>query len=142
MSKSIKFKNNTYLDSRGIIHNKELLSDILGNGIETTTNANGTAIKFPDGTMIAYTDTIGTGAYNTSTHISEVIWNFPVVFKNSPFCLANARGGNSFGYMILIGVESSARARIQLKAQNAQNANAYVDSSNRGVNAIAIGRWK
>lgn len=29
MPKSIKFKNNTYLDSRGIVHNKELLSDKL-----------------------------------------------------------------------------------------------------------------
>lgn len=29
MSKSIKFKNNTYLDSRSIVHNKELLSDML-----------------------------------------------------------------------------------------------------------------
>lgn len=29
MSKSIKFKNNTYLDSTGITHNRKLLSDIL-----------------------------------------------------------------------------------------------------------------
>ena len=31
MSKSIKFRNNTYLDSKGITHNRSLLSDILGN---------------------------------------------------------------------------------------------------------------
>lgn len=31
MSKSIKFKNNTYLDSSSITHNKILLSEILGN---------------------------------------------------------------------------------------------------------------
>ncbi len=29
MSKTIKFKNNTYLDSKGITHNRQLLSDIL-----------------------------------------------------------------------------------------------------------------
>lgn len=29
MSKSIKIKNNTYIDSTGIVHNKVLLSDIL-----------------------------------------------------------------------------------------------------------------
>ena len=31
MSKSIKFRNNTYLDSKGISHNRSLLSDILNN---------------------------------------------------------------------------------------------------------------
>lgn len=31
MSKSLKFKNNNYLDSSGIVHKKELLSDILNN---------------------------------------------------------------------------------------------------------------
>lgn len=29
MSRSIKFRNNTYLDSTGIVHNQKLLSDIL-----------------------------------------------------------------------------------------------------------------
>lgn len=29
MAKSIKLKNNTYLDTKGIVHNRELLSDIL-----------------------------------------------------------------------------------------------------------------
>ena len=29
MSKSFKFKNNMYLDTKGIVHNKKLLSDIL-----------------------------------------------------------------------------------------------------------------
>lgn len=31
MSKSIKFKNNTYLDSKGIVHRKKQLSNILDN---------------------------------------------------------------------------------------------------------------
>lgn len=31
MSKSFKFKNNIYLDSKGITHNKELLSNLLTN---------------------------------------------------------------------------------------------------------------
>ena len=29
MSKSFKFKNNMYLDTKGIVHNKELLSNVL-----------------------------------------------------------------------------------------------------------------
>lgn len=31
MSKSVKLKNNLYLDTRGIVHNKEILSDYLDN---------------------------------------------------------------------------------------------------------------
>lgn len=31
MSKSFKFKNNMYLDSKSIVHNKELLSNVLNN---------------------------------------------------------------------------------------------------------------
>lgn len=43
MSKSIKFKNNTYLDSNGIVHNKELLNTLLDRGIfkEYTGNLSG-----------------------------------------------------------------------------------------------------
>lgn len=36
MSKSIKFKNNTYLDSSGIVHNKKLLNEILEDHIPKT----------------------------------------------------------------------------------------------------------
>lgn len=35
MSKSFKFKNNMYLDTKGIVHNKKLLSDILSENIKT-----------------------------------------------------------------------------------------------------------
>ncbi len=38
MSKSIKFKNNTYLDSRGIVHNKESLYNILNKRITGSFN--------------------------------------------------------------------------------------------------------
>lgn len=38
MSKSIKFKNNTYLDSKGITHNKKLLSDILNKYVVNSNN--------------------------------------------------------------------------------------------------------
>lgn len=43
MSKSFKFKNNMYLDTKGIVHNKKLLSDILypiGSIYMSTNNTN------------------------------------------------------------------------------------------------------
>ena len=38
MAKSIKLKDNTYLDSKGIVHNRALLSDILNKSITINTN--------------------------------------------------------------------------------------------------------
>lgn len=53
MSKSIKFSNDTYLDSTGITHDRQLLSNILGNKIiyDSGSNDNGDWIRFEDGTM-------------------------------------------------------------------------------------------
>ena len=36
MSKSIKFRNNTYLDSSSIVHNKEPLNEIINTPIKTS----------------------------------------------------------------------------------------------------------
>lgn len=36
MNKSIKFKNNLFLDSTGIVHNKELLSELLKSDLKST----------------------------------------------------------------------------------------------------------
>lgn len=68
MSKAIKFKNNTYLDSSGIVHDKVSLKDILNNivssgkGIEYTpaqmssmTNGNTSAVIDISKTHIFYT---------------------------------------------------------------------------------------
>ncbi len=38
MSKSFKFKNNMHLDSTGIVHNKELLSNVLNNGLMSSSD--------------------------------------------------------------------------------------------------------
>ena len=74
MSKSIKLKNNTYLDSSGVTHNRDLLSTLLttltgqvgglssqvtdlNNRIyiqETGSNANGNYIKWSNGLMVCY----------------------------------------------------------------------------------------
>lgn len=49
MSKSFKFKNNMYLDTKGIVHNKELLSDVLNKrqiNITSVTWTYNTSVKF------------------------------------------------------------------------------------------------
>ena len=44
MSKSIKLKDNNYLDSKSVVHNKQLLSDIVDK-LNNSMNKNGTAIR-------------------------------------------------------------------------------------------------
>lgn len=109
---------------------------------EVITTENGTAIKFANGIMIAYKNDLTTVNYNSENCVSTVTWTYPVKFINNPTCLANAIGGNSLSYSVLVGINGGISATIQLKAQAAYNANNYVDSSNRGINAFAIGRWK
>lgn len=45
MSKSIKFRNNTYLDSSSIVHNKEPLNEILNTSLKSTQRVIYTAKK-------------------------------------------------------------------------------------------------
>lgn len=56
MSKSIKFSNDIYLDSKGIVHKSGTqmipLNTYLNGIIENGSNSNGSYIKFADGTMI------------------------------------------------------------------------------------------
>lgn len=52
MSKAIRFKNNTYLDSSGIVHEKQLLSDILSNKqIAYVSSYGGMLIKLPNASL-------------------------------------------------------------------------------------------
>ena len=92
--------------------------------------------------MIAYTDTLDTGTYDTATSTANVTWTFPVSFKDNPFCLANPRGGNAFAYTTQVGGSNTRSVAIQTKGQNASNASSYINCSNRGLNVLAIGRWK
>ena len=56
MSKSFKFKNNMHLDSTGIVHNKELLSDILNEKIFNMIGTKGTNgyCKLPSGLVLCW----------------------------------------------------------------------------------------
>ena len=77
MRKSIKFRNNTYLDSKGITHNRRLLSDILNNLINggspvlyhpaqlsQMTNGNSTAIIDVTNTHLFYSDWLDYASYD------------------------------------------------------------------------------
>ena len=65
MAKSIKFNDNIYLDSSGVMYKKGTtrtpLNTYLNNIIESGNNDNGAWVKYADDTMIQYGETDETG---------------------------------------------------------------------------------
>lgn len=66
MAKSIIFKNNNYLDTKGIVHNKRLLSDILNEILKSN---------------ILYNSDTGVvaGSSGASVHLAEPVINFGAI---------------------------------------------------------------
>lgn len=98
MSKSIKFKNNTYLDSSSICHNRELLSNILSSGLITTGTKTTTVTKGQNN----YINSISLGK-GTWLIIGE--WRYEgfelsswTDLKNATFCGASSKYDNN-GYV-------------------------------------------
>lgn len=110
--------------------------------VESGSDANGTWIKYYDGTMICH-QLVKTGTYNTSTCCSEVTWTFPKEFKNlsSIRVFAQAKGGNEYAYFCLVSVDVVTSCKVQLKGMP-QTEVKYIDTSGRSVDVMAIGRWK
>lgn len=129
MAKSIKLKDNNYIDSTGIVHNRELLSDILDNQVvDQDTNY----IRFGNGVQICWgdskftTNTGGVGFY-------EVGLTFPVPFidKNYAISFTETEQWNT-GAIATLGRAWSTNAR----------ATCFSKTSNWGFTYIAIGKWK
>lgn len=109
-------------------------------GITTETNENGTAIKFPDGTLICYNDIIlsrydasalrGTWTYPVAFAAHEAVVTFTVLTisstSNKPSTPVNtSRGLASSELMLRTGGGSS-----------------YASGETLAVRAMALGRWK
>lgn len=118
-------------------------------GIETITNSNGTAIKYPDGTMICTQKISVQGAKDWSawgplfTNPVTNMPNFPVNFIDIPVVTLSPE---SVGFNFWIGTldEGGTGQTSVSKAQSIQ----LIRPTNPGVVAnyrihiIAIGRWK
>ena len=120
---------------------KMVLNKIKNMEIERIENENGTAIKFPDGTMICtlektVTDQAINGAYG-SLFQSTRVWTFPVPFIETPAvsCSQFQWGtGASWG-----GIRGASTVSATLRVYDAFSRAAGTDTH---ISAIAIGRWK
>lgn len=146
MAKSIKLKNNTYIDSTGIIHEKELLSIIINNSAiyDSGANSNGSYIRYKNGIMICYhsilksnvaftKNTSGTYYFINENYEHLYDWTYPQQFIGVPKVITTV---SSSGYVnACCGNISRTAARV-LSTTN------YNTSTNITFNMVAIGKWK
>lgn len=160
MAKSIKLKNNTYIDSTSIAHDKNLLSEILEdiilnndlvneilerNGIEDVgSNTNGSYIKYKNGLMVCY----GTVSMGNQTFTIDW-WNtlnrsgnedmritYPQTFKSIPTCTLTSvcQAG-----ILFVGYQGTTEQTPAFTIVTPKGAN-Y--SREVIMNYVAIGQWK
>ena len=122
---------------------KKILQSIKNMQIETITNENGTAIKYPDGWMICLLDTTVTDQAlnrqysNTSLFFGTRTWTFPVQFIEKPIvnCGRFQWGtGASWGNVTSV---TSSTARLTGMDFLSRAVGTSVE-----ISATAIGRWK
>lgn len=112
---------------------KQILKSIKNMQIKTVTNTNGTAVKYPDGTMICYREvwTSGNNEYETFNFAEEFIDN------KYQICLTN-NYNNSKSLIWTVGTKTTDGFRTYpLFASSG-----IVPTTYSSANCIAIGRWK
>lgn len=138
MAKSIKFKDNIYLDASSVVYGKQKLSDYLPKIIESGTNDNGTYIKFSNGFLIQYSSTSGGTPINPSSIITRVV-NLPISFVNTYYTIIPAKSWNPVNW-------GSITETISSKTQNSFSIEVFNNSINEAGAIeyywLAIGFWK
>jgi len=141
MSKSIKLKDNNFIDSTGIVHNKELLSTKIIH--DSGSNDNGSWVRFEDGTMICWGErSLGSVvcgvswgyAYETETSIN--LGSYPQAFIERPILSLNQiTGGTCYPEVINNSTNTSLGETWFWRPQK---------TTCGGViyGYIAIGKWK
>lgn len=140
MSKSIKFTDNTYLDSTGITHNRQLLSTKLNDYDNNKVIDSGDGyIKFNNGILInyglCYFGSVPAGAGNGKTV------NLTVPFKAGTTYCVSLSINNGGSYYSFIGMCTANKTSTNFTI-NLWNNDAYNIAYLNGIDYIAIGKWK
>lgn len=142
----MKLKDNNYIDSTGITHNRELLSDILDNNmiLEKVTNTHGTYIKYKNGKLIQYgIKVFSSQAFNVSyggVYItsSALTIQFPLYFIDQTYIDSLVFTPIGFGG----GVGGLSGAGYTYAAFSVYPWHAKVYTLPVTISWFAIGRWK
>lgn len=141
MSKSFKFKK-LLLDSIGIAHKKQLLSDILDSSIvESGENASGSYIKFASGMLITihqvnqYLERTSEWGSMFETTQPANLGNFPVAFKYTPFIFLTLYNNNALFEAINDATNTTA-GKVYIIAPTSNASQIYT------IQVLAVGSWK
>ena len=150
MSKSIKLTDNNFIDSAGIVHNKELLKDILENKIisESGSNSDGNYIKYADGTMICY-GVWTIGAFTTGGNSIGSLWygdiniwhSFPQKFVSRPEVKLDVYD-NRNDFTGSIWLQKKPTTVETTRFGSVRILSATNTTMNISIDFIAIGYWK
>ena len=137
--KKIKI-NEGYLDTTGIVHEKELLSNILNQEVEFGSNNNGRYMKFPNGLLICTKDV----NVNASTslwvgnfyHVDISCGNWAYTFSDIYYVNAISRATN---YWVLTIRNFTGTDGGKITIVNPHNQTSTITGK---ISVIAIGKWK
>ena len=136
---------------------KRILQSIKNMQIETITNENGIAIKYPDGTMICRTtlskekflnsETLSISVQGITIYRSAApVWNFPVSFIDANIQISittdTSFSGSRLAFGRVNGNLTKSSVEIQLLGLEDFTANKLGYTNLNKVYIIAIGRWK
>lgn len=144
MSKSIKLTNDTYLDSTGIAHNQELLSNIINNKTiyDSGNNENGYYTRWNDGTMICR------GIVQASANVGYADLTFPVPFVgdvNDITIVSNHKYTTGSGYggsLQLRSITSPQVVDLTTGYIYSYYSDGTIATYPRNIQWIAISHWK
>ena len=109
--------------------------------IEKIENANGTALKFPDGTMMAYKDSnrydnlIFSDVVAGKMAIINDAWIYPVEFVEPPAIFSTVITGNCTSYRTM-------RDKARIYEQSVLTMTSSVSVNEVRLSYFAIGKWK
>ena len=145
MSKAVKLKNNLYLDSRSIVHNKTILKTFLDNLntiVASGSNSNGTWLRFKDDTTIAYGIRSFSNVHNDDAQVGGLwytsaieLGKLPCKFASRPIIMLTGNKGSMNAYELNVS-NSGEDIGYCWFANGTKRTGVYVE-----MGYIAIGKW-
>ena len=125
MSRAIKLKNNDYLDSTGVVHNKSLLSTLLTNILTNITNLQNNKENIE---VILYNNENGTTGAITLTETSANFTYLEIFGKNND---------NEYSYTKVFSPNGK---NVIIMANHKANSYVYIKTETLGISGTSVSR--